>query len=184
MKLKRAMSVASTLFLLTSPFVLYLALSRERIDLAALTLVGWVILRAVPALLAAEPAQRAAALRLPAIALVFAVLGWIFDSGWMLLVLPSATQAAFGLTFLRSLAKTPLVEQLARMRKPELSPAQLAHCRVFTGVWGIYLLVLAAVGLVLARFASLRVWTLYTGIASYGFIALLYAIEYLMRPSS
>jgi uncharacterized membrane protein len=179
--LSRSMRVLSTLFILASPWVFYVTLSQDRIDVAAATLVGWVILRSLPTLLTARRAQLAAALRLPAIALVFAVLGWLFDRGWMLLVLPSATQAAFGATFLRSLRSTPLVEHFARMVKPRLSAGELAHCRLWTTVWGLYLILLAAVGLLLARFASLSLWTLYTGIVSYGLIGLLFAVEYTIR---
>ena len=182
MTLKAVMTVLSTVFVLLSPFVLYLTLSQDRVDLAALALAGWVILRALPTLIAAERDQRAAALRLPAIALGFALLGWILHRGWVFLILPSAIQATFGVTFLRSLSGTPLVEHFARMVKPTLSPAELAHCRAFTRVWGVYLLVLAAVGLVVTRFASLAVWTLYTGVMSYALIALLYAVEFLSRP--
>jgi len=175
------MSAASTVFMLTSPWVLYLTLAQDRIDLAALALAGWVILRTVPALATARRAQLLAAVRLPAIALAFALLGWIGHSRWMLLVLPSATQAAFGLTFLHSLASTPLVEHFARMVKPELSPAEVAHCRSWTRIWGIYLIVLAAVGLAFARFATLPVWTVYSGVVNYGLIGALYAVEYLIR---
>jgi uncharacterized membrane protein len=181
-KLKTAMTVLSTVFLLLSPFVLYVTLSQDRVDMAALALAGWVILRALPTLVVAERAQRAAALRLPAIALGFALLGWIFHRGWLLLILPSAIQATFGVTFLRSLSGTPLVEHFARMIKPTLSPAEIAHCRAFTRVWGLYLLVLAAVGLAFTRFGSLAAWTVYTGVVSYALIALLYAIEFLSRP--
>jgi uncharacterized membrane protein len=179
--LRRSMRVLSTLFILASPWVLYLALSQDRVDIAAAALVGWVILRSLPILVTARRAQLAAALRLPAIALCFALLGWIFDRGWMLLVLPSATQAAFGATFLRSLRSTPLVEHFARMVKPDLSADELAHCRSWTLVWGVYLIALAALGLVFARFASLGLWTLYTGVVSYGLIGVLFSIEYVIR---
>lgn len=175
------MSVLSTLFILASPFVLYLTLSQDRVDLAALALAGWVILRTVPTLVTAQRAQLLVAVRLPAIALGFALLGWIIHSRWMLLVLPSATQAAFGLTFLRSLAGTPLVENFARMVKPELTPGELAHCRSWTRIWGIYLIVLAAVGLLFARFATLPVWTVYSGVVTYGLSGALYAVEYVIR---
>lgn len=179
--LRRTMRVVSALFILASPWVLYVALSQDRLDIAALMLVGWVILRSLPTLVTVPRAQLAAALRLPAVALVFAVLGWIFDRGWMLLVLPSATQAAFGATFLRSLGSTPLVEHFARMVKPALSPAEVAHCRAFTRVWGIYLIAVALVGLGFARLASLEAWALYTGVVSYGLIGLLFAVEYTIR---
>ncbi|HWM85699.1 MAG TPA: hypothetical protein VNO33_07670 [Kofleriaceae bacterium] len=179
--LRRSMRVLSMLFILASPWVLYVTLSQDRIDIAAATLIGWVILRSLPTLIAVKREHLAAALRLPAIALVFALLGWIFDRGWMLLILPSASQTAFGATFLRSLRKTPLVEHFARMVKPELSPAELAHCRSWTFVWGVYLILIAIVGLFFARFASLRAWTLYTGVVCYGLIGLLFAVEYTIR---
>lgn len=181
MRLAAAMRVLSTLFVLASPWVLYLALSQERIDLAALALVGWVALRSIPILVATRREQLAAALRLPAIALAFALLGWLSGSSWLLLILPSATQAAFGLEFLRSLAGTPLVEHFARMVKPALSAGELRHCRRWTAIWGGYLLVLAAIGLGLARFASLRVWTLYSGLVSYALVGALFAVEYVIR---
>jgi len=125
--------------------------------------------------------QRRAALQLPAIALVFAVLGWISNDGVWLLILPAATQGAFGLAFLRSLSGVPLIEHFARMVKPELGAGELAHCRSWTRIWGVYLLVLAAIGLVLARWAPLAVWTIYVGVVSYVLVGVLFAVEYLIR---
>jgi uncharacterized membrane protein len=175
------LGVISALFLLASPWVLYWTLSQQRVELAAAVLLGWVIVRTIPVVLAARREQRRAALRLPAIAAVFALLGWISDNGTWLLVLPSATQATFGLTFLRSLSGTPLVEHFARMVKPELTASELAHCRRWTTVWGVYLIALAALGLCLAAWASLAVWTAYAGVASYALVGALFAVEYVVR---
>lgn len=179
--MKRVLGALSVLLFLASPWVLYLTLSQHRLDLAALVLVGWGVLRAVPVLLAAEREHRLAALQLPAIALAFALLGWLLQDGLPLLILPSATQAAIALVFLRSLRTTPLIERFARMVKKELSPPELAHCRRWTGVWAGYLLVLAAGGLALARWASLATWTLYVGLLNYLLIGALFAVEYLVR---
>jgi uncharacterized membrane protein len=179
--MKLALRVLSALFLVASPWVLYWTLSRHEVGVAALTLVGWVILRTIPILLAADPAHRATALRLPLIALVFAILGWALDDGVWLMILPSATQATFGTAFLRSLAATPMIETFARMVKPELLPSEIAHCRQWTRIWGLYLLVLAAIGLALAEWASLKIWTAYVGVASYVLVGLLFAVEYIVR---
>lgn len=179
--MKTVLGAISALFIVASPWVLYWTLSQQRIDVAALTLIGWVIVRAIPIVLSARREQRRAALQLPAIALVFAVLGWISDDGTWLLVLPSATQGAFGLTLLRSLSGVPLIEHFARMVKPELSPAELAHCRAWTRIWGLYLLALAAIGLCLARWAPLGVWTVYVGVVSYVLVGVLFAVEYVIR---
>lgn len=179
--MKTVLGVVSALFLVASPWVLYWTLSQHRIDVAAAALIGWVIIRTIPIVVSARREQRRAALQLPAIALVFAVLGWISDDAIWLLVLPSATQGAFGIVFLRSLSGVPLIEHFARMVKPELGPGELAHCRAWTRIWGIYLLVLAAIGLCLARWAPLAVWTGYVGAVSYLLVGALFAVEYVIR---
>ena len=179
--MQAVLKIISALFIVASPWVLYWTLSQGDVTVAAITLIVWVIVRTIPVLLSAKKAQRVAALQLPAIALVFALLGWIFDQGLLLLVMPSATQAAFGLTFLRSLTSTPLIEHFARMVKPDLSPAEQVHCRRWTKVWGCYLLVLASIGLVLAASVSLAIWTIYVGLVSYGLVGVLFAIEYVVR---
>ena len=43
------------------------------------------------------------------------------------------------------------------------------------------IMVIAALGLVFARFASLGLWTLYTGVVSYGLIGVLFSVEYVTR---
>jgi uncharacterized membrane protein len=179
--MKTILGVISSLFILASPWVLYWTLSHQEVKVAAITLIGWVIVRTLPVLISAKREQRVAALQLPAIALGFAILGWASNNGTWLLVLPSATQATFGLAFLRSLSGVPLIEHFARMVKPELSGPELAHCRRWTLIWGIYLLVLAALGLVLARWAALAVWTAYVGVVNYVLVGVLFAVEYLIR---
>lgn len=179
--MKTILGIISTLFILASPWVLYWTLSHQEVKVAAITLIGWVIVRAIPVLVSAKREHRVAALQLPAIALGFAILGWVSNNGTWLLVLPSATQATFGLAFLRSLSGVPLIEHFARMMKPELSAPELAHCRRWTVIWGIYLLVLAALGLVLARWAALAVWTVYVGVVNYVLVGVLFAVEYLIR---
>lgn len=179
--MKTVLGILSALFILASPWVLYWTLSQQRVGVAAAVLIGWVVVRTIPVLVAARREQRVAALQLPAIALVFVVLGWVSNNGTWLLVLPSATQATFGLAFLRSLSGTPLIEHFARMMKPELGAPQIAHCRRWTLIWGIYLVALAAVGLALARWATLSVWTVYVGVVSYVLVGALFAVEYLIR---
>jgi uncharacterized membrane protein len=183
--MKTLLGIVSTLFIVASPFVLYWTLTHHNVAVAAFTLIGWVIVRTIPILMSARSEQRRAALQLPAIALVFAATGWILDNGTWLLVMPSATQATFAMTFLRSVdrarTRTPLIEHFARMVKADLSVEEQAHCRRWTQIWGIYLLGLAALGLVLARFATLEVWTLYVGFLNYGLVGALFAVEYLVR---
>jgi uncharacterized membrane protein len=74
-----------------------------------------------------------------------------------------------------------MIEHFARMVKPALCAAEQAHCRGWTRVWGIYLIILATIGLGLARWASLAVWTAYVGVVSYALVGALFAVEYVIR---
>jgi len=179
--MKTVMGIISALFLFASPWVLYWCLTRHSVEVAAYTVLGWVILRTIPVVVAASPAQRRAALQLPAIALAFTLTGLISHNGTWLLVMPSATQATFGLAFFRSLSSTPLIEHFARMVKPVLSDGELEHCRTWTKIWGVYLFVLAGIGLGFAKWASLGAWTLYVGVVSYVLVGVLFAVEHVIR---
>lgn len=179
--MKAVLGISSTLFIIASPFVLYWTLTHHDVAVAALTLLAWVALRTIPLVLSAKKAQRIAVLQLPALGLVFVLLGLFSNNGVWLLVLPSATQATFGLTFLRSLNTTPLIEHFARLVDPKLGEPQQAHCRRWTKYWGYYLIALSVIGLVVAVTCSLAVWTLYVGIGSYGFVGVLFAVEYVVR---
>ena len=141
------------------------------------------IVRTIPILMSAKREQRRAALQLPAIALFFAALGWLLeqrhvadgaagrDAGDVRPDVPAARSTG-----------TPLIEHFARMVKPDLSAAGAGPLPQRGPASGaIYLIALAAFGLVLAKFASLAVWTVYVGLVSYGLVGVLFAVEYVVR---
>lgn len=175
--------VVSGAFIAASPFVLYYAVTRDQLETSAWIIVGWLLVRTVPAVLAAPREHVRAALRLPLVALVFAVLGALTRERVLLLLMPSLTQLGFAWVFLSTLrvGRMPLIERFARMQKPELDPLECAHCRFFTGVWGLGMVLSAAVGVVLAVQAPMWVWAAFAGIGSYAFVAVLFAVEYLVR---
>jgi len=177
----RACAVLSWVLAGASPLVLYLAVARGRLEEAALVLLAFAALRAVPALLRARREHLVAALRLPLVAVLSAAVGVLTREPRALLVLPSASQLAFGAVFLTSLRTTPLVEHFARMKHPELDAERARYCRTVTLVWGVTLTVAAFVGLALAAWASLATWTVFTGVGSYALVAILSSGEYVIR---
>lgn len=168
-------------FAALSPFVLYFAVTLARIELAAAILLGFALLRAIPAVLGARREHRLAALRLPLVAIVSAGVGVVAQDHRALLALPSASQLGFGMVFLGSLRGTPLVEHFARMKAPALGPAQRRYCRTVTVVWGVVLVAAALVGFALAAWAPLRVWAAFTGVGSYVLVGVVFSAEYLTR---
>ncbi len=115
---------------------------------------------------------------------VFALLRWL-EPRWdarALLLVPVFVNLFLLYAFGRTLrGGATLVEQLARLREPELSAAQLRHCRTTTAVWCGFFAANAAVTAALAWNAPLWLWTLYTGFLSYLLMALLFGAEWLVR---
>ena len=115
---------------------------------------------------------------------VFALLRWL-EPRWdprALLLLPVFVNLGLLTVFGRTLRRGPtLVEQLALLRQPALSAAQVRHCRTTTAIWCAFFAANAAVCAALAWKAPLWLWTLYTGCISYVLMALLFGVEWLVR---
>lgn len=171
----------STLLAIGSPFVLFFAVRAGRVEEGALVLLAYALLRALPAVLAAERSQLLAALRLPLVAIAGATVGVVTHEARVLLVLPSASQAAFAAVFLSSLRGVPLVEHFARMKVAKLTWRHVRYCRTVTLVWGVILLTASLLGLLLAFVAPLGVWAAFSTVGSYALVALVFSTEYVVR---
>jgi uncharacterized membrane protein len=116
--------------------------------------------------------------------LVAAVLGLTLalNEGRILLFVPAGVNVALLVAFGRTLRRgPPMIETFARLQHPDLTPEEMHHCRTFTGVWCVFFFTNAAVCVALALYGDLALWTLHTGLLSYGFIGLLLAVEFLVR---
>ncbi|WP_373988262.1 hypothetical protein [Duganella sp. BuS-21] len=136
----------------------------------------------------------AAATRLPALKLsgvarwsVAGALVLVACAIWSNLLLPLklypvlvnvALLAGFGYSL-----TTPVsaVERMARLRGDDFPPVAQAYMRKVTQVWCGFFVMNGAIALGTAIWASEAVWSLYTGVVSYGLMALLFGAEYLVR---
>jgi len=106
-----------------------------------------------------------------------------FDDPRIVLALPVATNALFLTHFLASLRSMPIAERFARTHESELSPAQVMYCRKITVAWSIFFVVNGTICGVLALYAPVAWWTLYTGFLSYVAMGTMVAIEYVVRKA-
>ena len=176
--------VANVIGIAVSPIVLYLVVTRFSVRPAAVLVAAWIVLRTVPRLVAtATREQLLVALKLPAIAIVFSLLGAATNDARFLLLLPSATQFGFSALFASSLrrGRVALAESFARMQKTSLSAAEVRYCRSVTAIWAAYLAACGLSGLMLAWLASPAVWAVFTGAGAYVLVAALFAAEYVVR---
>ncbi|MCM7408240.1 hypothetical protein [Enterobacter cloacae] len=75
----------------------------------------------------------------------------------------------------------PMVERLARIREPQLSPAGVRYTRKVTKVWCGFFICNGAVALFTVLYADLLLWTLWNGMLSYILMGTLMAGEWLVR---
>lgn len=74
----------------------------------------------------------------------------------------------------------PLIERLARLSEPDLSPAGVLYTRRVTWVWFVFLMGNMLVS-VATLWAPLVYWTLWNGCVAYVLMGLLFAGEYVFR---
>ncbi|MGH7878344.1 MAG: hypothetical protein ACREQD_02490, partial [Candidatus Binataceae bacterium] len=84
--------------------------------------------------------------------------------------------------FAYSLLRPPtIIEQIARLRQPDLPLEVNSYLRKVTIAWLMFFLSNAAVSAATALSGSLRLWTLYNGFIAYLAIGAMFAAEFLIR---
>ena len=117
-----------------------------------------------------------------AAAIVLAGAAFALREADLTLFVPAVMNAALGAVFGASLAaRRPIVERFARMQHPDLAPAEVRWCRLWTWIWvGFFGFNVAAVA-ALALLAPVEWWVAYTGGVAYALMGTLFAVEYLVR---
>lgn len=95
---------------------------------------------------------------------------------------PVAVNASLLLVFFTSLfGRQTLVEQLARLKEPQLPPAAVVYTRRVTQVWCAFFVVNGGIACYTALWASQEIWLLYNGLIAYGLMGLVAGAEWLVR---
>lgn len=119
--------------------------------------------------------------RVPLSVMALVGLGALLNDKRFVLALPVLINTVLLYTFASSLRATPMIERFARMQEPQLTPAQVGYCRTVTLVWCGFFVLNASVSALLALFAPVSTWALYTGLIAYVLIGVLGASEYVVR---
>jgi len=84
--------------------------------------------------------------------------------------------------FAYTLYKPPsMIERFARLIDKNLPEEAVAYTRTVTGVWCAFFIANAGISFYTAAFASMETWMLYNGCIAYLLVALLFAVEYIVR---
>ncbi len=95
---------------------------------------------------------------------------------------PVLLSLALAAAFAYSLLWPPtIVEQIARIRHPDLPLEVNSYLRKVTIAWLLFFLINAAISAATALRGNLKVWTLYNGFISYIAIGVMFSAELLIR---
>lgn len=172
------------LLLALSPVVIFVGLRFGDPRALALLLLGLIVLqnlrnarRFVADLL---PAERALFV-LPAL-LALAVAAT--NSEPLLLLYPAAVSLSMLILFGWSLVRPPsIIERIARLSDPGLTPAGVRYTRGVTLVWSAFFILNGAVAAYTALYANREIWALYNGLVAYVLMGVLFMGERLVRPA-
>ena len=85
----------------------------------------------------------------------------------------------FGRTVLPG--RTPLVTRMATLLYGELDARYVRYTRRVTEAWALFFAILAVECVMLAKFAPLEVWSLFTNFLNYVLVFLFFVVEYRIR---
>jgi len=116
------------------------------------------------------------------VCLALAAWSWQQDSSLGLKLYPVFINLGMLLIFYWSLKNPPsAIERLARLKEPDLPASGVSYTRKVTQVWCWFFIGNGTVAAYLAIFASEQAWALYNGLIAYVLMALLFAIEWMIR---
>ena len=166
------------------PALVYVGLTRWSSRWVALIVVAMALVSALAKL---ADGRRRAELRgvvvVPAIVISLALMTAVSNSHLFLLLTPVFVSAALLLTFGATLrpGATTMIERFARLQDSNLDEQKVAWCRTTTIVWCAFFIGNGATAAILAAWAPLSWWTLYTGLLAYVLMGALFVGELTLR---
>lgn len=130
---------------------------------------------------AAGPLVRVS-LVLAALALTLCLLSLAFSAIGFMFYYPVAVNLIMLAVFASSLkGEQSIVERLARLQDPNLSPRGVRYTRNVTKAWCVFFVLNGAIAATTALIGDLKLWTWWNGLLSYGTMGLMFGGEYLLR---
>ena len=95
---------------------------------------------------------------------------------------PVVINAAMLLLFTASLFYPPsIIERLARVQQPNLSPQGVLYTQRVTQIWCVFFLMNGAIAWLTVLWGNAEIWSLYNGLIAYLLMGALFGGEYLFR---
>jgi uncharacterized membrane protein len=163
---------------LAYPFIVYLGLQR----LSPAVFAGLLLFLAAIKYFAERGQRDLVQLAMVLVMVVFSLLLAVTNHELLLRLYPVVISLSLAGFFAVSLRQPEsLLTRLARLSGKEITPNARSYTWRLTLIWAILLLFNACISLYLALFASLYLWTLYSGLVSYLIFGSIFLLELVYR---
>lgn len=181
--MSKLLNIVIAVLLVGYPFLVYFGLIWFDARAVALLLIALAAVRLACLDKAPRGAPLCQALLLPiAVVALIGLLVMVSGEPSLLRFYPVAVNAGMLLLFGATLLRPPsMIERIARLAEPRLTPKAARYTRVVTQVWCGFFVVNGAIALATTVFADFAVWTLYNGLIAYLLMALLFLGELFVR---
>lgn len=114
--------------------------------------------------------------------IILSLASWGLGKTQWLLFYPVVVNILLLTLFSYSLFRPPsIIERLARLTEPELSPLAVAYTRKVTLVWCVFFVINGTLALATCLYGDMHLWALYNGGLSYLLIGSLVGLEWIIR---
>lgn len=172
---------ADIVLMILWPFVVLYLLYLGKMQLTGAVLLGYFVVRFVLLSKTARHNKRLT-LILTATGVLLCALSILFKNHQALMYYPVAVNITLLAVFSYSLYRPPsVIEQLARLQTPDLSPHGQRYTFRVTQVWCLFFILNGTIALLTTLSGDVTLWALWNGFISYLLIGLLFAGEWCVR---
>lgn len=172
---------ADIVLMILWPFVVLYLLYLGKIQLTGAVLLGYFVVRFVLLSKTARHNKRLT-LILTATGVLLCTLSILFKNHQALMYYPVTVNVTLLAVFSYSLYRPPsVIEQLARLQTPDLSPYGQRYTFRVTQVWCLFFILNGTIALLTTLSGDVNLWAWWNGFISYLLIGLLFAGEWCVR---
>lgn len=180
----RVLGLIAVVAAVAYPVLVYVGLTRWSSRLVAVVIIAMAAVTVTGRLARSDKREELrGVLVVPLSVVTLAVLSAVLDSQLFLLLTPVLISVALLVTFGTTLrdGATPMIERFARLQDANLTADKVRWCRTTTLVWCGFFVANGVTAAILATWAPLSWWALYTGLGAYLIMGALFAGEFVLR---
>ena len=180
-KVKSIINKITNILFVFYPFIIYLSLHYQHVELAIFYLIFLFVLRLITLPKLFSNIKWLSKV-VTCFGLLLTIISWLFSKYQLLLFYPVAINLIFFIVFSYSLTQPQtIIEKFAEMKDRQLPDQAVQYIRNVTIFWCIFFIFNGTIALATCLLENIYWWTIYNGLISYLLIGICLGVEWLIR---